>query len=104
MSVREKIFNLTTFYLSNLDVIFWNIFVAFPYTETLQDHSVRLLSVLLVSFLTLFQAVENVRGVNIEDDAYRGRDEDLDLEPGSQHILRYSSVRNHLRSGAVKLI
>ena len=31
-----------------------------------------------------FQAVANVRGVSVEDEAYRGRDEDLDLEKGSQ--------------------
>ena len=31
-----------------------------------------------------FQAVANVRGVSVEDEAYRGRDEDLDLEQGSQ--------------------
>jgi hypothetical protein len=54
--------------------------------------------------LHIFQAVENVRGVSIEDEAFRGRDEDLDLESGSQHILRYSSIRGQLRSGNVKLI
>ena len=58
----------------------------------------------MILVLTSFQALENVRGVSIEDEAYRGRDEDLDLEKGSQHILRYSSVRNELRNGTVKLI
>lgn len=50
------------------------------------------------------KALENVRGVSIEDEAYRGRDEDLDLEKGSQHILRYASIRSELRNGTLKLV
>jgi hypothetical protein len=42
--------------------------------------------------------------VAVDDDAYRGRDEELDLESGSQHILRYGFIREQLRSGSVRLI
>lgn len=50
------------------------------------------------------QAVEDVRGVNIEDEAGRGRDEEYDMIAGSQHILNYKSVSNLIRSGSVKLM
>ena len=50
------------------------------------------------------KAVEDVRGVAIEDEANRGRDEDYDMAPGSQHIKTYKSVANLIRDGRVKLI
>lgn len=50
------------------------------------------------------KAVEDVRGVTIEDEANRGRDEDYDMPSGSQHIMTYKSVANLIRDGRVKLI
>ena len=50
------------------------------------------------------KAVEDVRGVTIEDEANRERDEDMDMAPGSQHIMKYKSVANLIRDGRVKLI
>ena len=50
------------------------------------------------------KAVEDVTGVNIEDEAGRGRDEEYDMAAGSQHILTYKSVSNLVRNGSVKLM
>ena len=50
------------------------------------------------------KAVVDVRGVNVEDDAGRGRDEEYDMIAGSQHILNYKSVANLIRNGTVKLM
>lgn len=50
------------------------------------------------------KALENIQGVFIEDEAGRGRDEEYDMEKGSQHILRYKSISHLVQSGALKLI
>ena len=50
------------------------------------------------------KADEDVRGVYIEDEAGRGREEEYDMEKDSQLVLRYKSVRHLIQSGAVKLV
>ena len=50
------------------------------------------------------QAVRDVRGVVIEDEAERGRDEEYDLEAGSQHVLNYKCIASYLNRGDVKLV
>ena len=50
------------------------------------------------------KAVADVKGVYIQDDAGRGRDEEYDMIAGSQHILSYKTIAEHLRNGSVKLI
>ena len=50
------------------------------------------------------QAVRDLRGVVIDDEAERGRDEEYDMAAGSQHIMNYKSISPHLRRGDVKLV
>ena len=50
------------------------------------------------------KAVEGIRGVNIEDEAGRGRDEEYDMMAGSQYILNYKSVAHLIHDGRVKLM
>lgn len=50
------------------------------------------------------KAVADVKGVYIQDDAGRGREEEYDMIAGSQHILSYKTISEHLRIGSVKLI
>ena len=53
----------------------------------------------------VFVAVEkDVRGVFLEDLTGQGKDEDLDMDKGGQHVLRYRFVAEHIQSGALKLI
>ena len=50
------------------------------------------------------KAVADVKGVYIQDDAGRGREEEYDMMAGSQHILSYKTISDQLRNGSVKLI
>lgn len=50
------------------------------------------------------RAVRDVRGVLIEDEANRDRDEEYDMAAGSQHILKYRSVAHLIRNGSVRLM
>ena len=50
------------------------------------------------------KAEEDMRGVFVEDEAGRERDEEFDMEKDSQHILRYKSVSHLLKNGSVKMI
>ena len=50
------------------------------------------------------KAVADVKGVYIQDDAGRGREEEYDMIAGSQHILSYKTISKHLRNGSLKLI
>lgn len=54
--------------------------------------------------MVFVQAVKDVYGLVIEDDADRGRDEEYDMEAGSQHILNFKAVSGLLRKGDVKLM
>ncbi|XP_071543516.1 DNA replication complex GINS protein SLD5 isoform X2 [Panulirus ornatus] len=46
---------------------------------------------------------EETQGVLI-DDSGEGRDEEVDLEEGSQHLMRYKPISHLVQSGAVTLI
>lgn len=50
------------------------------------------------------RAEQNVRGVLLEDAAMQDRDEEIEMEAGSQHILKYSAIEDLVREGAVRLI
>jgi len=50
------------------------------------------------------KAEEEVRDVYIEDEAGKGRDEELDMEKDSQHVIHYRSVSHLVQSGKVKLV
>ncbi|XP_063841131.1 DNA replication complex GINS protein SLD5-like isoform X2 [Scylla paramamosain] len=47
---------------------------------------------------------EATPGVLLEDDTGDGRDEEVDLEEGSQYLMRYNTVKDLLQSGAVVFI
>ncbi|ROT69702.1 DNA replication complex GINS protein SLD5 [Penaeus vannamei] len=47
---------------------------------------------------------ETTPGVLIEDDTGEGRDEEVDLDEGGQHLMRYKSVSHLLHNGAISLI
>lgn len=47
---------------------------------------------------------ETTNGVLVEDDTGDGRDEEVDLEEGSQYLMRYNTVKDLLHSGAVVFI
>ncbi|KAK8725337.1 hypothetical protein OTU49_010819 [Cherax quadricarinatus] len=51
-----------------------------------------------------FKVKQETPGVLIEDDTGEGRDEELDLQEGSQHLMRYKPISHLLHSGAVTLI
>ena len=50
------------------------------------------------------RAERYVRGVLLEDAAMQDRDEEIEMEAGSQHILKYSAIEDLVREGAVRLI
>ncbi|CAL4062562.1 unnamed protein product, partial [Meganyctiphanes norvegica] len=50
-----------------------------------------------------FRTKVTTNGVLIEDDTEEGRDEEVDLEEGSQHLMRYKSVNRLLQEGAITL-
>lgn len=50
------------------------------------------------------RAEQSVRGVLLEDAAMQDRDEEIEMEAGSQHILKYSAIEDLVREGAVRLI
>ena len=46
-----------------------------------------------------------VRGLYLEDTFGDGEaDEEIDMEVGSQHILRYSAASEHIKKGDLRLI
>ncbi|GFG28329.1 hypothetical protein Cfor_09082 [Coptotermes formosanus] len=49
------------------------------------------------------RAKQNITGVVIEGDN-ENREEEVDLDENSQHIMQYKSVANYLKAGAVQLI
>ncbi|XP_068200901.1 DNA replication complex GINS protein SLD5 [Palaemon carinicauda] len=57
----------------------------------------------LDSFVFL-KVKEETPAVVIEDDSGEGRDEEVDLEKDSQHLMRYKPVSHLLHSGAIHLI
>lgn len=46
---------------------------------------------------------ETTPGVLIEDDTGEGRDEEVDLDEGGQHLMRYKSVSHLLHNGAISI-
>ena len=50
------------------------------------------------------KANEDIRGVLIEDEADQGREEEMDMEKNSQHVLRYKSVSHLVQLGKVRLV
>ena len=50
------------------------------------------------------RAEQSVRGVLLEDATMQDRDEEIEMEAGSQHILKYSAIEDLVREGAVRLI
>ena len=50
------------------------------------------------------QAVRDVRGVVVVDEAERERDEEYDMETGSIHVLNYKCISSYLKKGDVKLM
>ena len=48
--------------------------------------------------------MKSTQGVYIEDDTNQGRDEELELEEGSQHILRFKHIEHLIKNGTVSLI
>lgn len=50
------------------------------------------------------KAVRDIRGVVIEDEAERGRDEEYDMAAGSQHVINYKCIASYLKRGDVKLV
>ncbi|KAK7080583.1 DNA replication complex GINS protein SLD5 [Halocaridina rubra] len=57
----------------------------------------------LDSFVFL-KVKESTPAVLIEDDSGEGRDEEVDLDEGSQHLIRYRPISHLLNSEAVTLI
>jgi len=51
-----------------------------------------------------FRTKVTTHGVLIEDDTEEGRDEEVDLDEGSQHLMRFKAVSRLLQEGAIKLI
>lgn len=49
------------------------------------------------------RAKQNITGVVIEGDN-ENREEEVDLDENSQHIMQYKSVANYLKTGAIQLI
>ena len=47
---------------------------------------------------------EDVTGVEVKDEAGLGRDDDIDLVTGSQHILKYNVISHLVDDGSVQLI
>lgn len=50
------------------------------------------------------KADEDIQGVLIEDEADQGREEEMDMEKNSQHVLRYKSVSHLVQLGKVRLV
>jgi GINS complex subunit 4 len=50
------------------------------------------------------RAEQEVRAVLIEDPTLQGRDQEVDMDAGSQHILKYAAVEELVKEGAVRLI
>ncbi|MPD00971.1 DNA replication complex GINS protein SLD5 [Portunus trituberculatus] len=51
-----------------------------------------------------FKVKKAVPGVLVEDFRGEGRDEEVDLEEGSQYLMRYNTVKDLLQSGTVVFI
>lgn len=56
-----------------------------------------------ISSHIFLRAKQNISGVVIEGDS-ENRDEEVDLEENSQHIMQYKPIADYLKTGAVQLI
>ena len=52
-----------------------------------------------MEFTALITPPTNLRVMSSQD-----RDEEIEMEAGSQHILKYSAIEDLVREGAVRLI
>jgi GINS complex subunit 4 len=56
-----------------------------------------------ISSHIFLRAKKNITGIVIEGDS-ENRDEEVDLDENSQHIMQYKPIANYLKSGAIQLI
>ncbi|XP_063224882.1 DNA replication complex GINS protein SLD5 [Bacillus rossius redtenbacheri] len=56
-----------------------------------------------ISSFVFLRSKQNVSGVVVEGDV-ENRDEEIDLEEGSQHIMQYKTVQELVKSGQIQLI
>ncbi|RXG69646.1 DNA replication complex GINS protein SLD5 [Armadillidium vulgare] len=91
-------------YVSNLDHHLKSL-GSEPMPENLQSVEKATMSVKpnLDSYV-FFKVKKDVQGLVIEDNTGEGRDEQVDLEIGQQHLMRYSTISQLLEDTAVSLI
>lgn len=88
-------------YISNMNTHFKSLFVGLP--ENLQDlHTSQIMIKPNLESHLFVRANGNVNGVIVDDG--ENREEEVNLEERSQHILPYNSVAEYVKSGKIQLI